>query len=567
MVLTDEQIKKLIKHPVNSEAISKAIELQGDASVHFTGQGYERLISRLASHETEQEYKGKRELSEPVTKPICNTIYNEITQTIHTGTRIQYPEFGKSNTEKEQFLKTISKIYNNKSLHEFSKEWLSSAFFYRMNDFIVITRPKKAGNEVLIKGIPVKADEAPERYIITVGIDVVHDYVKSGDKVEYLIYKYKTDGKKQLFRVIDDEKDCIYIREGENIYLNTINGNDDVITHTVMPCMQVGRIYSDIGNTNVCKSFIDSTIPLLRRYLKFDAINVISEVKHSFPFWWAVGTPCDNNECDDGYVIKEGTKTICPVCNGTKHRSTIRPGQVFLIPQVAVNESRPFANQPAGVVEGSVTTIQNQKQRLIDRKEEIYQYALGMQPFQQIQRTATEVELNTKPLEYRNNLLSSFCEQIESWVCDVVGSEMKSYKGCTIAYSKRLFNRNENVVIDDIKKAKDNGSPQSYIYSLVEELIYARYNNDPLERERQLILMQLEPLVGYTVAEVSAMPVSENTKLTKILFNDIVEAYGYINDISTTYKNATSKEAFKQQFMQFATNYILTQKEKQNEEN
>ena len=330
--------------------------------------------------------------------------------------------------------------------------------------------------------------------------------------------------KKYSILVIDDEKDTLYKEQGSGISPVTLeNGATDSIPHKKIPVRHVGTNLKDINDSNVCQSVVDTTIPLLRRYIKFDAINILTEINTSYSLPWSIGSRC--TECGgETTIMKDGEKITCPKCKGSGYEGRHRPGEMFIIPAKIMETERPLTTTPAGIIEGSIDTPKFQSERLQKRLEQIYETALGVQPYQQLQKTATEIEINIKPLEDRNSRIAEMCEKMETWVCGIVGEDYASYKGSSIVYNKKLNLRSEASIVEEIKKSKDNGATQSYIYSLVEEMIYNRFSNDKLELQRQLLLLELEPLAGYTIDEANKLQLTDNTtKYIKENFITLIE--------------------------------------------
>lgn len=530
MILSDAQAAELILKPYGEGNIRKAKELRASSLVHFTGDGFDSLFNQLIGVESATDANLKKAIGKQVTKEIVDYIYFEQNQWRTAPGKVRSVDFGKGLTAQAEWDKVKAKIWKGSDLETFTTRWLSKAMYTGFNDFILIEKPQPITNsdDVIYEGLVRPKSDVPKYYICHKSITEVRDYRKTGDRVEYLILNY---GKKKIgtgefsrFRVIDDTSDRIFIQQDKTV---TVDPDEPVLKHNEIPVRQIGSVTERIENDNVCVSPIDPVIPLLDLHLSYYAIWLVSDAKNSYPVRWMWGGTCHTCK-GSGNVFAGGSEKICPDCGGTGLKATLAPGHTFLIPpQTEGNEIKPMTGDPAGVVETDIATPEYQKKTIYERKREIILSALGSSNVVEdsINKTATETMMNAAPLQNRNNVIAELNEAVEKWITEYVCKQIsaKDYRSCTVRYGRKLNLRNEDTILKEIEQAKKTGASSAYVMSLLEEMIHTKFRNDPAETERQLTLMSLEPLPGYTIDEVTARPfVTDVDKLLKQYFTQVI---------------------------------------------
>lgn len=569
MILDDLKVIELIKKPVNSKKIECARKLNKSSQVHFTGENYLSLITQLVGRETAKEYNEKRGLAEPVTMKQTKFIFKELTRFKNNPEIKRTYDFGNANADKVKFENTLKRIYNGESIESFSYDTLTKAIFENFNDFILIEKPAliDGDNEnVIVNGIVTSKNTAPTHYIVVIEIDDVKDVKKNGQKVEYIIYEY--DKKKvnnveyQRYRVIDERTDRIYIQMGNEVRLDL--SEKIIILKSGIPVIQIGDEFKEIDDYEVTISPINHVIPLMDRYVKFDAMNLVSETKSAYPKEWMYGMKCERCE-GTGKIdnpIQGEPELECPVCHGTKLIPPVGNGEPLLLPPTYAEGQTAFSGgTPAGIINTDVAILSYQKERLKERDEEIIKSALGSyMNIEQSASTATEAVINIKPLEDRNSEIAKKVERVENFVCNYIGKDLSiNFKSYSVSIPKKLNILDENSLIKQINDAKSNGLSSSYIKELQKELIYSVYRNDSNMLERQLALIELEPFSGYSIMEIKDMTfVKENDKILKMYFTDIIDSFEEEKgDIILTYKKQNGINEIKKYF----TDQVLTYKQ------
>ena len=95
----------------------------------------------------------------------------------------------------------------------------------------------------------------------------------------------------------------------------------------------------------------------------------------------------------------------------------------------------------------------------------------------------------------------------------------------SVNYGTRFFLKTANQVEEEFRQAKESGVSEGYLLSLLEEVVMTKYQNNPVERDKQLALLHLDPLPTYTVLEAYKMGVPETEILKKRSLNSFVNEW------------------------------------------
>jgi hypothetical protein len=176
--------------------------------------------------------------------------------------------------------------------------------------------------------------------------------------------------------------------------------------------------------------------------------------------------------------------------------------------------------------------------------DQILQSGTGMTKVMemQIEKTATEAMLNYKPLEKIIGDILNNVEYVQTALTDMIGQLYlgNDYLGCQITYTRQLNLRDENTVLMEIEQAKNAGASASYVRTLHDELIRSRYQNSKVDLERNLILSQLEPFIGYTPEEMNKYFggfIDKKTMTMKVYFTDYIVRFELENGSIVDYKD------------------------------
>lgn len=555
MRISDTKAVEICKDRPNRSVVSSCIATQNDIKKHIDGTGYQNLIKQVDGRETENQAKIRKQMSKPATIPLTKVIIDELNRwTNAQGTEKTY-HFEDKGKEKEFRENVLNYVWHSKSMSDFVNTDLKESIDTEFNGFYVVTK----GNRVIVgersyeyrDGIEVGVDETEPYlpYIIFVSIEDTRDFLKNGDRIEYLCYKYgnrveQENGKERIieqYRFIDDDWSRIIENDGDNWYISEADEYKPLPNEVgFVPAVQISNMKKNVSVDGVMKSQLTFLVPMLDRYLEKDSELIQSETLHAFPKHWMTGIKCP--ECGgDKFVVNDreknyytsaleiGDHMTCPVCVGEGSIVIKDSTQVAKVPQVLPEGFRAYSSEIGGYIVPPIDSLEylnKTKRELGD--DIIYAGTSNKNIVSNKFKTATENNQNLKTLEDKIDDRLRNIEKVEIFLTDAIAKMhkdfKKTYKGCTIKYSRRLFYKSESEILTNIETAKRSGMSFSYIKQMQTELYRSKYIHAPLELDLAIKLTNVENFVGFTYDEIRDNEIiSDDQKRYKFYFNDAVE--------------------------------------------
>lgn len=537
--------------------------MQADQKLHITGKGYLSRLVKIIGLEDAQEYKNRKELSEPVTKYVTKQIMNDQSRWKTAQGTTKFYDFGEKKELSEQFRKDIlDQAWKNKDMNRFIHGFWRKALYTDFMGFCLVEQEQVIQDENRnifrairdnVMRVMGRKETKGKPYIVFKALWEIVDYVSSDTTIEYLIMNFgsksnsktgnKTD-KVDFFRVIDDAQDRIFEKRGDKITLSTeFAPLKNELGY--VPAIQLSTFFLNPVIDEIKTSPIDEVLPLLNMFLTQYSEHVMSAILHSHPIYYQVGMRCLNqddkgNACNGGRIY-DGTTgkdkksgIVCPACQGSGSTTKKSSSTVITLP-AKTTEGEPFnITNVAGYVTPDVESLKQQIEELEQLERKIRSTTTGERALvrDDISRTATEVMVNVRPLEDIINDVLDNLEQVETFLVDAMGTLAfpTAFKGSFIHYGRQLNLRGENAIVKELGEAKKNGASQSYITGLMEELIRSKYEKSPVLLERNVLLLNLEPLPGYTFDEAEkAVFVDDAIKKMKQNFSDYINRFELAN--------------------------------------
>ena len=528
MILTEDHIKEIMKTPRNGSAIVDGGNLQSEHKVHITGEGYKAQVTQVEGFEDAKEFNIRKQISKPATMQITSIILDNLNRWISAQGTIKKVDFQDAEKDKA-FLEVLNQVWRGDSMSKFIQTFYKEGIYIEFNGFTLATKPKIVtidDKEYIEKdGI---IEEKPEGnlnpYMIFIANCDVYDFWLTGDKVEYLIIKL---GDKR-FRLIDDEKDIIF---------DWNKGNDGRITEVstipneigYVPARKLSGINKRLLSSQVKTSPIDHIIPALDRYFSSDADLRMQFIRHNYPKLAIVTKEC--TACDGmGYSHDDkDTKVTCNICEGTGKIVPISRGGVIGLPEVINDGDTAYPGAPASYITPDTDSLRLGLEDLLKQREDIVYSGTGDKNLiAESLNTATENTLNSRSLEDRIREITMMIEEYEEFMIKAIKDLHKDFTSTecniTIRYGKRISTKSEDELLKEMDSSKSSGMPTSFVTALQRDLIYAKYKNNAIELQRQLLLSDVEPLSGYNVKEVKDMAefISPQDLYLKVNFDSII---------------------------------------------
>lgn len=549
MILSPAQVLELVKSPIDP-VISENKKLQDDHKVHIQGTGFKEILHQIIGYENVEDLKRKKILTQPFTRPLFKKIINAQSRWKTSWGTSKFYHF-KNNSQglsKEFKEKVLSQVWKGLSIGEFIKEFESKAIYEEFNGFYLVEKPRVE----VIEGVrysvreniytPLVDYENVKPYICFISVDDVYKFKVAGKRVEFLVLCFgeikRGNNTIKLYRVIDDKYDYIVEKDGDNV---KISEEYPKIEHNAgrCPASCITHINRSLTDDKTKTSPVDDIIKLLDYHLHQFAEHLVTEVLHAHPVYYQVGIKCMNvvegTKCENGRIVyqKDGKDfdVECRACNGSGHNLKKDASNIIILP-AKDEEGKAFnASNVAGYVTADVDILKYQQDSIDWMEEKILEAATGLNNFAQtegLEKTATGVIANIKPLEDIISEIIDIIEGVETNLTDIIGKMYygDSYISCEIIYGRKLSLRDENALLKEIKESKEAGTSQSHIKSLNEELTYSRFIRSNSDLQRNIILNELEPLIGWNYEEIEeSKNIPKKTKQLKQNFTDLIQRF------------------------------------------
>jgi len=529
-----------MERPFNEHALVEGDRLQSKHKVHITGEGYKKEVAKVEGYEDDTAYNIKKQIAQPATLQITSIILDNLNRWTSAQGTVKKIDFQDEQKNKE-FRAVLSKLWRGGSFEKFINTFYRDSLYTEFNGFILVTKPKVVDANWIIKdGVITKREtEALDPYLIFIANSDIHDYLLTGDKVEYVIIKLD---EKDHYRLIDDEKDIIFkFEKGKEKAQNPIPGPGDenylVNELGYVPCRKISGINKSILSDQVKTSPIDHVVPALDRYFSSDADLRMQFIRHNYPKLAIVTKEC--TECHgSGKVyptnmtedIDMETQVTCTKCQGSGSIVPISRGGVIGLPQYLSQGDTAYPGTPASYITPDTDSLRLGLEDLLEQRQNIIYSATGDKNLvSESLNTATENLINSRSLEDRIRDITLMIEDFEKFIITAVKEMhvdfMNSSKfSVSIRYGKRISTKSEDELLSEMRLSKDAGMPSSYIAALHKDLLYAKYKNNNDELQKQLLLADLEPLAGYTVDDLDKVKdyINPDDMWLKINFDSII---------------------------------------------
>jgi hypothetical protein len=532
MVLSEQQIKELMKTPRNKEALTAGGTLQSKHKLHITGENYKKEIKQVEGYEDGDEYNIRTQIAQPATIPISAIILDNLNRWTTAQGTVKKVEFGDQDKEKD-FMDVLNQVWRGDSMEKFIQTFYKDGIYQEFNGFALVTKPKIVDENTMLRdGVVMdKPEGSLDPYIIFIANEDVHDFYLTGDTVEYIIIKLGPDEKgKELYRLIDDEKDIVYTWDKKDVRIESEIENEA----GYVPARKLSGIDKSLLSSQVKTSPIDHIIPSMDRYFSSDTDLRMQFIRHNYPKLAIVSKDCD--ACNtQGYELKyddngKETKITCKICAGTGKVIPISRGGVIALPQYLSQNDTAYPGTPASYITPDTESLSLGIEDLKTQRKDIVYSATGDKNLvAESLNTATENVINSRSLEDRIRDITMMVEDFEEFIVTAIKDlhndyrDIKEYK-ITIRYGKRISIKSEDELLNEIESAKKAGMPASFVTSLQRDLIFAKYKNNNSELQRQLLLAEVEPLSGYTVDDLKEMEehIFERDMTVKVNFDSII---------------------------------------------
>lgn len=500
--LTDEDaIAELKEHLAVKQCFLDMREDSKELKSLVNGTGFiDELINKIEGLESEKKAKARKKYSKDVQgffrrlfQPIDNIYYA-------TGGLKDYSSVKKS--FQSEFISKIANISDNKPLSEWIQTYAIQLFNTDPNGLIFLEYTTKDDFDI---------------YPTYKSINNIRYYKSKGQLLDYLIFEPKTKDNKQYWRIVDDKFDRTFERDGETFTLI----EKDSFEHPFgnVPAIICSNI--SIAGEEKKLSAISNIISDAKEYARDQSFLTLYKIYKGNPIFWRYVSFC--RSCSG--TGKQSDKA-CTDCDG--HGKYVSKGDVTDVVELPIptdKETPNIAPDIAGFISPDLNVWEQYNKELEKQEKLMYKTHwgtnYGMDGVQGM-KTATEVTFDKQPLENQLNKYADFAEFIEwklsEWIVNAYDlSKDRKESVITVNLGRRYIIDSYDVLLERYEKSVEAGENNTILDKLFLEYLGAKYRNNPVDLQSNLLKARIEPYLHTPLMTVNTIFGQEEAQ-RKVLF-------------------------------------------------
>jgi len=560
MILSEKDISLIICNNPNKKELDIARKKANLLNIHITGDNFKTKIELIDEFEDEQK-KNLRQAYSRSNKDIFERLHRPIDKVFSAGggsTIYNMPDGAKN-----KFQEYLNTIINHDSLRTFIRQIALPAF--QIDPMGLIFMETKPG-EPQVTPYPTykstsciydyKCDGRFLDYIIfNVTADELQEYMYAVTLDQTVLFQSPEEiskaldlnlttsinssaganSKTEYFRVVDDVNDYLVQRKGDVV---------QILSQFILPQPFVDMdgnpkvpaiLLSDIVkyNSKCWLSPDENVVELANDILTDNSTFSIFKKRHGFPMKWRMQSQCPTCK---GTGNLQGD--LCPECNGSKFATKSSVRDDILVPP-PTKDSPPIPANLAGYVVPPIEAwdkMTGEMERLYFMMFETLWGTLPQQPEEGGEaQTATAKFIDTQAMTDTLKRYSRWAETMETFIIDMCGKLMfgASYKGVSNNYGNRYLVESPDVIWAKYKDARTSGAPQATLDGLLRDYYESRFQGSPIDLQRNLKLMRIEPFQHYKAQEVSMFTLTRLDKISKFYFDEWISMQDDMTIINT----------------------------------
>lgn len=386
-------------------------------------------------------------------------------------------------------------------------------------------------NSVIVVDMPLKGEEdptdgRPQPYFYWVTVDRIIDFETDDDgNIVWIAYR---DEDKQKVYLVDDETYRVYdFSDGGFNDTSWITGEPTVmVEHNLGFCPATFFVETPVSlsQPNVKRSPITAALAQLDWYLFFATSKKHLDTYGAYPIYTTVEQECTYEEeleigetkqfvhCDHGVLVDDSGRPVmgadgkaksCPRCGG--HPLT-GPGTLLTRPMPNTNDGVPDIKntvQVVGIDKGSLDYNAEECDRL---RKDIISQCVGVEADGISQFGASDKQIDAS-FESASTILIRTEKEIEHAQmfvdkCCCLLRYGDGFESLDISYGTEFYASSSAQARKLYDQARESGAPEADLMALREQVMEAEYRNNDLQKQRLILLGEVEPLVGMKRDEV-----------------------------------------------------------------
>lgn len=558
MIYTEDQIVKIIKTNPQKKLVDEAKEQSGRLMTLVHGHNLSAAITQDAYFENPDIFK-VRQAGTVSNKDMFGRLFQR-EQMVFSAQGGSAYYTGLSDEQKVEMNAKLDNIRFSVSLRSWINSFALPAF--RVDPMGVIF---------------IESDKDKNVYPTYKNIASVYDYLPNGRKLEYICFRLiKSDCddfgitddtlKDQpgtfvtnYYRFVDDAQDAFYRYENSIVtqledpapITNIWKRTPAFIISNIISFEDVKRFLSPI-------SIVDE---IATTYLNDRSIRDLQKKYHGF--LKAVEPLLQCGICEGtGFLSGQS----CPECTpmgadkGTGYKLRTKVADIARFPiKTGSGENFDF-NRYFGYIKLPIDVWDKQDSSLNQIENMIRDVYWGTDSRQTqtngptkgdttLEETATKTLANLQPIYARLNITADWAEKTENMIADFVGQYLfpGTFKKASISYGRYYILETPAELMDEYLEMKEKGASQSSLFAALKRYIHSAYCTDPSQLAVELKMINVEPFVHSTVAQVQASNPAEIDYISKLYFSEWRQLQTF------DYLLATPEQGLRDSLMAYAT--------------
>lgn len=527
MALSNEEVFEIIEYGVQDK-IKLARKKAKKVNMHITGKNVVHFLEMLDGYETNAQ-KLLREKLVKTNRSLFSFILRP-TDKVFTakGGAVNY----NVSQEKINFLKAnINEVADGLDIKKYLKKVVKKQYVIDPNGVLFID---------------IDPDGMLETHVVNT--DKIYWYDNKGNTIKAIIFepynkqltnqeikafksvskeRLKREEEKLYFRVIDEQTDRIFVKDGNNIYLE-----DTVLDNFFgfVPAIILGDEKS--ANYDIFESFIEDVLDDADEMLRDISVEIVHKLAHAYPRYWAYAQAC--TRCDgEGEIqgaaipntdpVEYEAATVCPSCGGEGHKTRTNPDDEIVL-QTPQEGEPVIAPDVAGFVQPDLGTMKFYSETAEKKRNSMFQSIWGTTYEQGGKReTATGRFLDAQPVQDRLRDFSDTFSKLHKFMLDCYGKVLlgdKMYQS-SVSYGMRYILESPDDILDKLLDVSRESVPEVIKIDQRNKYLDAEYQNDPVELIKRKKLARIEPFPTMTPKEVAAIEwIPDQDKIKKLYFSE-----------------------------------------------
>jgi len=512
MVLVD-----VVKENKTHQDYKRVTDLADKYFKLVTGNGIDKLLHKIITRESDEEFKQRMEITKSVVPAILNSTKLPFQKATRKQPIVRKIEFaGESETKEDELEQYIQTYWGDKSLEKYL-EYAFVDYNYTDPNAFLITEFDAFD--------PIIEHAQPYPFVATSTEAVMFEY--KNEILEYLVVKlpikylekgFPQDGFKytmylgmdtiELTQVSHEERNNpeLTVIEIEKkfyslIYFEPLNEK--------VPAIRFGFVRDTETKGRTFVSVFHSVMAYLEKTLKIDSELDLSTAMVAFPQRFAYVSPCQNPKCNQGNLL-DGSG-VCPDCNGTGkqpfHRGTQDIITLALPQKISDTTNSELVDLEKLLVYKSppIELLTFQQEYIEYLKKSVHAMMFNADLFTRdvVSVTATEKILETDNM---NDTLYPFARHYSS-IWEVTVKDIATFTdnaGVTVQHKfpNDFKMKGLGELMTELKMAKDAAASTSTISAIEDDINEILYSDRPDELKEIKVKNEINPFRGYSEADI-----------------------------------------------------------------